>query len=387
LAIQIWLLWMGHNRDIRWVWLLPFLFLFWINTHGGALAGVALLWLTVGATAFQFLVRKSRFFAQWFEGGTQSNVVQLFVVALASTGALFLNPWGDGLVRWLIGSVLWLRPEIAEWNPTRLSWEHGVYFAVAALTIISFLFSRKKRSLWEIAVCGALMVLAFRSVRHTPLFCIAALALVPRHLADVAARVASNSINFDAFKVRSVQSAVAIAFFLLSAGIIFAAGTLHKENPWTIEVPRKQYPVSAVEFIQKHSLKGNMLVFFDWGEMVLWELPECPPSIDGRLDTCYPRALISEHWKLYNGEPVNPEILNLQQADLALLPSNLAGAFALKETHGWQPIYVDDLAVVLVRDRQRFPQLTEMSLPVLWDKEAVLGRAAFPERNPRWNVE
>jgi hypothetical protein len=51
-----------------------------------------------------------------------------------------------------------------------------------------FALSRRRRALWEMAVCAGLAVFAFRSVRHTPLFAIAALAFVPPHLADVILR-------------------------------------------------------------------------------------------------------------------------------------------------------------------------------------------------------
>jgi hypothetical protein len=103
-------------------------------------------------------------------------------------------------------------------------------------------------------------------------------------------------------------------------------------------------------------------------------------SIDGRLDTCYPRELISDHWKFYNDQPVNPKILDLNQADLALLPMNLAGGLALSKKPGWQAVYLDDLAVVLVRDARRFPKLQGGNFPVQGSLEAVVGRVPFPRQ-------
>ncbi|MBA4149546.1 MAG: hypothetical protein H0X66_15650 [Verrucomicrobia bacterium] len=387
MVVQLWLLRRVHAGKTSWSWLLPVFFVLWINTHGGALAGIVLLWLTTVATTLHFLVCEKEKLSPWLDQSVTVKIVRsLWIASFLSTGALFLNPWGPGLVEWLIGSVLWLRPEIAEWNPTTLTWEHGTFFIVAFLTVFSFLFSKQKRSLWEMAFCGALMVLAFRSVRHTPLFCLAALALAPRHLADIVTRF-SSSLPGGISKEAGVQKAGAVMLFLLAGAILVATVRLHKENPFTIEVPRKQYPVAAVQFIQKHALKGNLLVFFDWGEMALWELPECPPSIDGRLDTCYPRPLISEHWKFFNGQPVDPNILNLEKADLALLPSALAGAFTLKGMPGWEAVYVDDLAVVLVRGKDRFPTLAESKGPWMADDAAITGRVPFPEQNPRWPVK
>ncbi len=170
------------------------------------------------------------------------------------------------------------------------------------------------------------------------------------------------------------------AFLVLSGVMLRAAMTLHKDNGLTMEVPKQLYPLAAVRFIQDHGLSGNLLVFFDWGELCLWELPDCPPSIDGRLDTCYSRDVISANWNLYNGESVDSRVLPLSDADIALLPRNLAGVKMLVEDLGWQAAYADPLAVVLVRQPGRFPRLSGTSLPLIRGSEAVEGREPFPDR-------
>ena len=163
--------------------------------------------------------------------------------------------------------------------------------------------------------------------------------------------------------------------------------TLHKEHPLTMEAPRWQYPAGAVDFLRKNELRGRLLVFFDWGELVIFELPGCPPSIDGRLDTCYSRELIAAHWLFYNGATLDTSVLNLDKADLALLPGNLAGTAELAKRPGWKMVYYDDLAVVLARDPGRFPALRQLALPVAGPAAATQGRARFPDRGPRWNPE
>ena len=192
LAILLWLLRQIYNGKIIWAIALPILFLLWINTHGGALAGIVLLFGSCGAMTLQFLWRK-KFKATATKdvfGSPLSalNVRLLSVLWIAwalSVAALFCNPWGAELVRWLFKSVSWYRPEIEEWNPPKLGWDHGPMFILVVLTAIAFLFSRRRKALWEIGICVVLAVIALRSVRHTPLFSIAALAFIPPHLADV----------------------------------------------------------------------------------------------------------------------------------------------------------------------------------------------------------
>jgi hypothetical protein len=66
----------------------------------------------------------------------------------------------------------------------------------------------------------------------------------------------------------------------------------------------------------------------------IWVLALALYHMDGRRGACYPHELITEHWAFYNSQPINPRILDVNQANLALLPANLAGAAALAKLPG-----------------------------------------------------
>ena len=381
LALELWLLRKIHAGAWRWAMALPFLFLFWINTHGGALAGFGLLLLSAGATSIEFFCKERRGAYEVSPPASRWKMVAcLWIGTLVAGAAMFCNPWGAVLLRWLIGSVLWLRPEIEEWNPPPFGWDHAALFILIALAIIAWAISRRPKALWELAACAAFALLALRSVRNTPLFGIVALALTPRHLADAWRQKNHLARWEDWFRRPLAQKTLLVLLGASSLGILFAAFTLHKEHPLTMEAPRAQYPTAAIQFMREHELRGNLLVFFDWGDLAIFALPGCAPSIDGRLDACYPRPLIAAHWHLYNGAVFDEKILNLQNADLALLPSKLAGAQALARRPEWKAVYFDGLAVVLVRgDVERFARLRGLRLPAQGPEDAVLGRAAFPD--------
>jgi len=366
-----------HEGKTLWALAIPGLFVFWVNAHGGVLAGLGLLVLAAGSSTAE------RVYAQ---GGKISRlpgkcVLALWLAGIGAVAALFCNPWGGTLVRWLIGSVLWLRPEIEEWNPTPFGWDHATLFILIAACAFAWAFSRRRRVLWEFAATCAFAVLALRSVRNAPLFAIVALSLTPPHLLDALLRFKDQFDRLVAlWQEQLVQRLAIILMWILAAGIGVGVFTLHKEHPLTMEVPRAQYPTAAIDFIRAHDIKGNALVFFDWGEMVIFELPGCSPSIDGRLDTCYPRQLISEQWKLYSGDPVDQTILPIDHADFALLPSRLAGAAMLRDRPGWKLVYLDNTAALLVREPQRFAALSGLQTPVEGRPDASAGRAAFPNR-------
>jgi hypothetical protein len=151
-----------------------------------------------------------------------------------------------------------------------------------------------------------------------------------------------------------------------------------KEKFYTIEVPREEYPVTAIEFIRQHQIKGNMISFFDWGEQCLWELPESRVSIDGRLDTCYPRDLLREHWNFYDGKPVDQKIFDINKADFALLRTDVVGMTALEKNPQWKLVYRDPLAIVFVRDPNRFSKLQTIGLPAGNQRLIAPQRDSFP---------
>ena len=383
IGIELWILTAIHRGHQRWAFALPPLFTLWINTHGGVLAGIILLVVaTIATSAQSFCSRAAPAFLRSRIAATGSATVVKALVfsSLASAAALLINPYGFGLVRWLAESVLWLRPQIGEWNPVQFNGEHAAFFLCVAIAAASFLLSRRPVALWELVVTSALAFMAFRSARHTPLFCIAALAFVPPHLASALERFRNLFAGFtNLFSNAGAQKISTVLLAAVSLGIVVCTGTLHKERAWTMEVPCKNYPVAALEFVKQHGLRGNLLVFFDWGEECIWELPDSRVSIDGRLDTCYPRDVFAAQWNFYNAEMSKQPVLDLEQADFALLPPNMAGAAMLWKKTGWQPVYHDDVAVVLVKNVKQFSLLAGLQATVEGSAEGVKGRAAFPD--------
>jgi hypothetical protein len=387
LSIELWLLERITRGNLRWAAALPVLMALWVNTHGGVLAGLAVLGITAAAASAQLLWPRWPMLAARIpvEPVSARSVLTLWISCPVCAAALLLNPYGWELIRWTISGVVWLeqRPELEEWHPTTPSWDHVALFILALLALVSFVLSRRRRALWELAVCAGVAVLAFRSVRFTPLFAIAALAFVPPHLADVIERFRDRMAGLEELFRRRGAQWVASGFLAAAAlGASVGAFTLHKEHPLTMEVPKSQYPLSAIDFMRAHGLRGNLLVFFDWGELCLWALPDCAVSLDGRWETCYPRALITEHFKFFRGEPVDPKILDIGKADLALFRADLPGTLILSQTDGWKVAYYDKLAVVIVRNPRRYPKLALEKLPVAGPPDATKGRSPFPDARP-----
>ncbi|MEI6970386.1 MAG: hypothetical protein WCL44_02620 [bacterium] len=397
LVLMILLLRRAHSGSQKWLMMMPLLFVVWVNMHGGAVAGICLLGLAAAATTAQWLWARRLSFAPAFRSGRTAsqrsapfhgpgmeptlNPVMLWVAATVSAAALLCNPWGCGLLNWLVESVLWLRPEISEWNPPGFGVDHLPMFALIPLSILAFATSRRSKAWWEPAVLLALGMASLRLQRHIPLFCIAAIAIVPPHLADSVDRFKDHLAHLRRILARTpVKWALSVALITTAAAAGGATMFHNKRDFTTMEVPRDEYPVAAADFIRRMGLSGNLLVSFDWGEFAIWELPDSRVSMDGRLDTCYPHDLIREHWRFYEGEKVDETVLDISRADLALIESFCPGSQVLRSDPAWKLVYRDPLAAVWVRNPGRFHSLDHLTGPAAPPRELTRGREPFPSR-------
>jgi hypothetical protein len=369
------------NGKFLWALALPPLIALWGNAHGGVLAGVLIIFLMAG-------VESLRTFWPRLEGGfpsaTQPDHRRLIIywsLALVAALALLLNPWGPGMVEWNVSAVLRPRPQIHEWQRTAFSAANAPFYVVSVVSLLAWAYSRQPRKAWEGATLLFLALMGALHQRHAPLFGLANLMFTPVHLADAARRLGPSCRSLLTTFSRPVVQ-VRTAIVLLGAGVacLVASFTAPKERPFTLEVERYVYPVTAVEFIQANQLFGKTITFFDWGQQNIWELPHNPVSFDGRFDTGYPQPVIAAHWDFYSGQAMRPEV-KWNEADLALLPTDGGGARLLAAA-GWRVVYRDPLATVLVRNDGKHASFRSVEGPLLRGADALDGRKAFPDALP-----
>lgn len=366
--------------QVRWGWAVPVAFAAWANLHGGYFAGwILLLAAFVAEAVVRIWPLVGKPFGLAAAGGP--SLGRLAAVAALASGALLLNPWGIDLVRWTWQTLLLPRPQIAEWHAPGLSGPAiGVYLLIL-VSIFGWLGSRQPRRAWEAVTLALLAGMAVLQLRHAPLFALANLIFTPPHLADALQRLAPQTAGLRHQLQRRVV-ALPLAGALVAAGIVGFGTSLapSRPQPFTIEVPRDTYPVTAIAFMRDHGLTGRTLTFFDWGQMVLWELPQNPVSFDGRLDTVYPAAVRDAHWRFYAGEDPGPA-LDLGAAAVALLPTASGAVDRLRQS-SWTLVYRDPLASILVREPAAYPALATSSGPMQLGPTAVSGRARFPDQPP-----
>ena len=105
----------------------------------------------------------------------------------------------------------------------------------------------------------------------------------------------------------------------------------------------------AAEFVERAGLRGRVLVWFDWGEYVIWHFsPRLRVSIDGRRETVYSDELIASHMAFYLGDTAASDLPARIAADYIWVPKWIPVVAKLRD-NGWAPLFEGPQSVILAR--------------------------------------
>ena len=146
--------------------------------------------------------------------------------------------------------------------------------------------------------------------------------------------------------IKSIPRPVLI--ILLSAFIFTSAWyslKFNKSNPFQIEVPANRFPLGTVSFIKENSIKGNMLVFFDWAEYCIWKLyPDCRVFLDGRFTDAYSHETVTDYLSFIYFENNWANIIRKYPVDMLLLHKGNDAYSAMPCLDNWKLVCEDEIS-------------------------------------------
>lgn len=382
------ILWRHYQGRTARLWLVPLIFLLWANTHLGFIAGFALLIAYAGMELAEFLVAERRPAA----GRRLRSALPWLIAAFPIT---LCNPWGWGIYSALLRQERDMAAQqnvIAEWRHVPLNastlaealqWRNpnSGYFWLLALTLVAAAVALKRRHVGPAALLLGAAFLSLRHIRFQGLFATVTMVVAAPFLAGLFAPRAPGEVvqktraqrRREAVRAREplleryqpmlVAAALAMCTLLLgfrdydlitqrayiAAGDVnlFGAGL----SAW--------YPERAADFVLREKLPRNIFHDYNLGGFLAFRLgPEYPDYIDGRAIPF--RDLMSEQRALMVESPDSPAWR--QEADqrgINTLMFSLARYWGLPgstlrqfcSSNSWAPVYVDEVAIVLVRNR------------------------------------
>ncbi len=320
----------------RLVWLLPILFLVWVNTHGTFILGLLALGLFWAGGWVEF--RKGGLFA---EGWTPSQRRQLALVLLLCLLVLPLTPYGTRLAAYPVLMSISQPLNIAniqEWQPIAFSLFLGKLFL--SLLLAFFLLQVISPLKYRLEEAALLLFAAYAACVHLRFICLFVLVFTPLLATSLARWIPA----YDVAKDRFVLNAALLAMIAVGLVAFFPSDRQLKK------LAEERFPLKAVAYLRSHPVRGPMLNEYGWGGYMIWALsPQHKVFIDGRADIYEYAGVLSDYLDIVRLEPRTLPLLRTYGIQSCLISRKAPLATLLAALPDWEQVYADDVSVLFVR--------------------------------------
>ena len=250
-------------RPLRWA---PLVIAIWSNVHVECAFGVATLGLFAAG--------------EWLRPRDlpRADALKGLGVAAASLAATMLNPYGIGLLQYLIENTFVPQVlNIAELRPPYLPNYRG-FFAWAILGAVLLAIRWRRVTPGEAVTMALFAVMGFRYLRLTPLLFLVSAPLIARCLDDL-----------EAFGIdRRAAAATALVAVLVMARVPVTGLVRGVQVGGNALAPPAFFSAPAMQFARDRGLAGPAFTSMNLGGYVAWELyPSTLVFLDSRLQA-YP---------------------------------------------------------------------------------------------------
>jgi hypothetical protein len=329
-AILLLIILMAEHGHYSWLWAAPPLIIFWTNTHGGFLAGIAILIIWVAVHLL-------------FHLSIWNKIVIPVGIALL---AVLVNPYGFKLLSFLLKTAVGTRPEITEWAPIQIRSLVGVLYLIGLILSIAGIVYGGRSKRWPlIAVFAVLALLPLLAFRHLPLYALGAIMLNGEHLDGLRTRFTKPT------KTKKPLPEW-LGFLHVACIVLIWIRIAPQFNQLLVKSDEADFtfPIQAVQLIRQSGVTGNLMIDFNWGEYTIWNLaPWVKVGMDGRRETVYPEQMYAEYINFYYGIREWDAVLKKYPSDMVLMASESAPVNLLKLSPDWQVAYEDQLSTLFVR--------------------------------------
>jgi hypothetical protein len=326
---------MRYDQTRSWRSLIPapLVMLAWANFHGGFLVGL----VPVGAWGLKVL----------FDRHLALRQKAAAAAVLACSAPLTLvNPYGVGLWQFLWSTVGLGRADISEWWSVAQSGAGVFLFWVvtAAVAVVVAVRSPERPAWHRVILVAGLGYASFRVSRLDAFFAIVTVMTFGRSLGALLRSPAATPGAAWRPAAALSTAALLVAFAGASVALLRASS-----NDGCRELPSWLPDQRSAVFVAENRLEGKILVFFNWGEFVIWHFaPALQVSTDGRRETVYSDRHIQGHLEVYKGSAAGTKYLRQLAPDYVWLPRT-AAIIAQIEGQGWTRIFEGERSLILAR--------------------------------------
>jgi hypothetical protein len=316
------------------LWILPPLFMLWVNTHGTFVLGfvaMGVYWLA-GLRAFRLEFLEA---VAW-KSEERRRLEMIFLLCLL---ACLVTPYGAHMAAYPLQMTIFLPmiPQVVpEWHTLDFSRFYGHWFLVLVLLfVVRQLITRKKLQLAEVVL---LLFATAETILHARFM----LLFVPV-FAPLLAMVLAEWV--DRWRLESEHRSLnaAVAALALGATVFFFPSRARLQR--SVELWN---PTGAVRYLREHTVKGRLLNFDDWGGYLIETLGQ-KVFIDGRLDIYEPGDVLIDYLHIVYPQAKTMFLLRKYHIESCLMPTDSALATLLTTLPDWKVAYRDKMSFLIVR--------------------------------------
>jgi hypothetical protein len=315
------------------LWLLPALFLLWVNTHGSWIVGLGTvaLYFLAGLVSFQIGSLETR---RW----TNGERLRLEIVLLLSLVVIPITPYGVRLAGYpfTVASSLPISvASILEWQVMPFNLGGGKIFL--ALLLGFFLAQVLFRFSWQVAELLLFLfgtAMACLHVRFLLLF-------VPFFAPLAATMLARWAPGYNKAKDQYL-----INFALMSAVVI----AMVHYSPTQADMEKKvaeQFPVQALEYLRVHSVPGPVFNSYGFGGYMIEA--GYKTFIDGRSELFEQTGVLGDYMHMTLLKPGALEVLRGYGIQSCLVQRDEPFATLLASSPDWNKVYSDPVSSLYVK--------------------------------------
>lgn len=327
-----------RSNQIRTLYWLPLLFLFWANVHIQFVYGLFLVGLFVGVVCFEELLgfigfRPERLLRPSLPARPLIVVFGLCILATL-VGPNFYHPYLTVLnyskAKFTYNVILELQPLAFRGLNNYIE----LFLAAAGFYALGW---QRKLDLFKLILLVVASVVAFRTMRDGWFLSFSAAAC----LCDIP-ETARREDRPESWFELGLAAAIGTVILLLAAPAVnFNTRTLDR-------AVSLNYPVDAVNFLRRQPFRGPLYNNLNWGGFLMWYLPQLPVAVDGRNDV-YGDDLVKQFFESQSGYASYKMDPYLDEAGVVVIDSQLPLAKLLTIDPRFKVVYHDNTATVFLR--------------------------------------
>jgi hypothetical protein len=320
----------------RALWLLPPLFLVWVNTHGSFILGVFALgvYFASGLVEFHWGELSAR---RW----TLAERLRLELVGLLILVALTLTPYGTQVCVYPF-DMAFSQPlnvaNIEEWQSMIFGALFGKLFLALILGfIVAQVTLRPAWRLEEFVLFLAGIVAACLHARFLLLF-------VPFGAPLIAVIAARGFPAYESDKDKYALNAV------LMVGVFAGVIWFFPSRAGLDRIMDGKWPVQAVAYLKQHPAPRPMFNNYGFGGYLIWQLDgQNKVFIDGRGDLYERAGVLGDYLKIARVSIATPAVLDTYGIQSCLVQYDDPVRTLLANSADWQRAYSDGVSALYVR--------------------------------------